>query len=236
MSGLQKLQFLCPKPQTLSLQIVRYRMGVYKHKKPRWHGPAPSKQFVLPPIDNTPPDDIEQLLKLSWQHRDRVAAISQLLYEEGLRHSSAGEAAKEERKIADDQDEQLLQENEEINVQIAKTRELRLQKDAIIEEETIRHELKKYDKEKAIKNREMEDFIKEETKALENRIKLEDLERAIEIALDSPIDYEYAIDTEGHIYRGRETKSILVKRDDREKIPRPVKEGERLLQDSRYND
>ena len=105
----------------------------------------------------------------SWQHRDRVAAISQLLYEENLRHSSAGEAAKEERKIADDQDEQLLQENEEINAQIAKTRELRLRKEAIIEEETIRHELKEYDKEKAIKNREMEDFIKEETKALENR-------------------------------------------------------------------
>ena len=87
----------------------------------------------------------------SWQHRDRVAAISQLLYEENLRHSSAGEAAKEERKIADDQDEQLLQENEEINAQIAKTRELRLRKEAIIEEETIRHELKEYDKEKAIK-------------------------------------------------------------------------------------
>ena len=37
-------------------------------------------------------------------------------------------------------------------------------------------------------------------------------------------------------FRGRETKSILIKRDEREKIPRPVKEGERLLQDSRYND
>merc|ERR1740129_1093327 len=187
-------------------------------------------------MDHTPPDDIEQLLKLSWQHRDRVSAISQLLYEENLRHSSAGEAAKEERKIADDEDEQLLQENEEINAQIAKTRELRLQKEAIIEEETIRHELKEYDKEKAIKNREMEDFIKEETKALENRIKLEDLEKAIEIALDNPIDYEYAIDTEGHIFRGRETKSTLVKKDAREKIPRPMKEGEKLLQDARYND
>merc|ERR1739838_1039798 len=69
-------------------------------------------------MDHTPPDVIEQLLKLSWQHRDRVSAISQLLYEENLRHSSAGEAAKEERKIADDEDEQLLQENEEINAQL----------------------------------------------------------------------------------------------------------------------
>ena len=77
----------------------------------------------------------------------------------------------------------------------------------------------------------MEDYIKQETKALDNRIRLEDLEKAIETALDNPIDLEFAIDTEGHIYRGRETKSILVKKEDREKIPRPVKEGEKLLQD-----
>ena len=32
-------------------------------------------------------------------------------------------------------------------------------------------------------------------------------------------------------FRGRETKSILVKKDVREKIPRPVKEGEKLLQE-----
>lgn len=229
MSALQKIQLLCPK--TSSLQFLRYRMGVYKHKKPRWLGPAPSKKFVLPPIDHRPPDDIEQLLKLSWQHRDRLAAISQLLFEEDLRHSSAGEAAKDAAREAANQDEQLLKDNEEMNAQIAKKREIRLKKEAIEEEEKIREELKEFDKDQAIQIREMEDYIKQETKALDNRIRLEDLEKAIETALDNPIDLEFAIDTEGHIYRGRETKSILVKKEDREKIPRPVKEGEKLLQD-----
>ena len=60
----------------------------------------------------------------------------------------------------------------------------------------------------------MEDYIKQETKALDNRIRLEDLEKAIETALDNPIDLEFAIDTERHVYRGQETKSIFVKNQD----------------------
>ena len=64
----------------MQLQFVRHKHGVYKHAKPRWFGPAPSKKFLLPPMDHTPPDDIEQLLKLSWQHRDRVAAISRVIF------------------------------------------------------------------------------------------------------------------------------------------------------------
>ena len=75
------------------LQNVRFRHGVQRHKKPRWIGPAPSKLFQLPPTDHTDPEDIEQQLILSWQHRDRLAAISQFLYEDVLRHSDVGEAA-----------------------------------------------------------------------------------------------------------------------------------------------
>ena len=170
-------------------------------------------------------------LKLSWQHRDRVAAISQLLFEEEFRHSSAGEAAKEARKAQAEEDEQILQENDQINAEIAKKRELRLQKEHLEQEERIRQELRDFDKKETIRHRELQDYIKEETKALENRIKLEDLEKAIEIALENPVDYEFAIDTEGHIYKGRETKSIYVPKDALEKIPQPMKESEKLLRD-----
>merc|ERR1719189_135140 len=182
-------------------------------------------------MDHTPPDDIEQLLKLSWHHRERVAAISQLLFEEELRHSSAGEAAKEARKAEAEEDEQVLLENEQINAEIAKKRELRLQKEHIEQEEKIRQDLRDFDKQETIKHRELQEFIKEETKILENRIKLEDLEKAIETALENPTDYEFAIDSDGHIFRGRETKSIHVPKNALEKIPQPVKESEKLLRD-----
>ena len=47
--------------------------------------------------------------------------------------------------------------------------------------------------------------------------------------MNNPIDYEYAIDRNGYIYRGRETKSLLVSPEDREIIPQPNSEAEKLL-------
>merc|ERR1719481_642823 len=54
---------------------------------------------------------------------------------------------------------------------------------------------------------------------MEQRIKEEEVERAIEIALANPVDFEYAIDKEGHIFRGRTTLSKKVDTEKYEKIP-----------------
>ena len=40
-----------------------------------------------------------------------------------------------------------------------------------------------------------------ETESMERRIRPEDIERAVEEAIANPTDYEYAIDTEGNMYR-----------------------------------
>lgn len=37
-------------------------------------------------------------------------------------------------------------------------------------------------------------------------IKREDLEQAIETAIANPVDYNFALDAEGHVFRGRYTK------------------------------
>ena len=158
-----------------------------------------------------------------------MAAISQILYEDHLRHSDTGAAAIEAERKEEEEFIKLLQANEEINVKIAKERELRLQKESIIEEEEIRNKVIEFEKEKLKQDREMEEYIHSETLAIENRIRLEDLEKTIETALDNPLDYEFAIDLEGYIYRGRETKSVLVPDEEREKIRRPPTESEILL-------
>merc|ERR1712001_663207 len=82
---------------------------------------------------------------------------------------------------------------------------------------------------KRLIDEELTEFIHSETKAIENRITLENLEAAIEEAMNNPIDYEYAIDRDGYIYRGRETRSLLVPPEDREIIPQPNSESEKLL-------
>ena len=122
-----------------------------------------------------------------------------------------------------------MEDNEEENKKVAKQRELRLQKEAIENEQNIREELVQIEAKEKVRRRNVEQMITEESLAIDNRIRKEDLERTIEIALDNPIDFEFAIDTEGHIFRGRETKSILVPKDERDVIPKPPTQQEIIL-------
>ena len=123
----------------------------------------------------------------------------------------------------------LLEENDEENKKVAKQREIRLQKEAIETEQNIRAELVQIEAQEKVRRRQVEEKIIAESLAIDNRIRKEDLEKAIEIALDNPIDYEFAIDTQGHIFRGRETKSTLVAKDEREIIPKPPTQQEIIL-------
>lgn len=49
-------------------------------------------------------------------------------------------------------------------------------------------------------------------------IKREDLQKVIEAAMANTVDYNFSIDLEGHIYRGRNTKPVDVREEDREKL------------------
>ena len=104
-----------------------------------------------------------------------------------------------------------------------------MQKEGIETEQNIRAELDQIEAKERIRQRQVEEMIAAESQAIDNRIRKEDLEKVIEIALDNPIDYEFAIDKEGHIFRGRETKSNLVPKDDLELIPKPPTQHEILL-------
>ena len=52
-----------------------------------------------------------------------------------------------------------------------------------------------------VRQQQIAEVVASETESMEKRIRPEDLGRAVEEALANPIDYEYAIDTEGNMYR-----------------------------------
>ena len=85
--------------------------------------------------------------------------------------------------------------------------------------ERIAQELREFDVKEAERLEEMEALVEREAEQIDNRIKQEDLEKAIETALANPIDLEYAIDFQGNIFRGRSTKSKKVKPENYEKLP-----------------
>ena len=52
-----------------------------------------------------------------------------------------------------------------------------------------------------VRQQQIAEVVASETESMERRIRPEDIERAVEEAIANPTDYEYAIDTEGNMYR-----------------------------------
>ena len=200
------------------------------HRKPRWIPRAPSKMFVLPPKDHTPEAELEQIMELKHRHRDQMAALTQYLWEDYLKNSDVGEAAKIQAAKEEEEHIHLVNENESINAQIAAKREQRLKVEAKEEEERIKIEVQEENQKEMERLSMVDKIVQSETEQIENRIKsTDDLERAILFALDNPVDYEFAIDTAGNIYKGRYTKSIQITDEEREKIPVPLTEADAIL-------
>ena len=121
-----------------------------------------------------------------------------------------------------------MAENEAENVRVAKIREKRLagereEMKVRIEQEKLEHTAEMEEKRLAA-----EKLLRETEEAMANRITEENLDEAILQAIENPVDPEFAIATEGHIYRGRYTRSMLVPEADREKIPTPANPNDLL--------
>jgi small subunit ribosomal protein S26 len=186
--------------------------------------------FLLPAKHHIPEDEAEQVMTLKFRHHDQVSALTQYLWEDYLRNSDVGEAAKIQAAKEEEEHKNLVINNEKLNTEIASKREGRLKIEATEEEKRIKSELHFAREQESKRLSVIEKVVVSEKEQLGMRIKtVDDLERAILSALDNPVDNEFAIDKDGHIYRGRYTKSIQVPLQEREKIPIPLSEGDMIL-------
>ena len=83
----------------------------------------------------------------------------------------------------------------------------------------IQQELEDFEDREEERLAKVDQIVEKHQSEMERRIEPDQLEKAIEIALANPVDYEFAIDLDGNIYRGRSTKSKKMKSEDVEKIP-----------------
>jgi small subunit ribosomal protein S26 len=182
---------------------------------------AKSKKFVLPPIDYTPEDEVQLMKTLDAEYMERFSAMTQYLYEDHVRNSDVGDVAIKEAAREAEEHRELVLENEEDNRRVAEARSIRLQEEERQQLTEAKEKIKLAEAEDAERLRKAAVTVTKEADSLKNSVTLETLRKALEDAVDNPVDYEYAIDTEGHIYRGRYTKSMLVPPEQREKIPVP---------------
>ena len=82
----------------------------------------------------------------------------------------------------------------------------------------IKQELEDFEDREEERLTRVDQIVEKHQSEMERRIEPDQLEKAIEIALANPVDYEFAIDLEGNIFRGRTTKSKKIKPEDFEKM------------------
>jgi len=186
--------------------------------------------FKLAPISHIPDAEINQILKLKFAHHEKVSAVTQYLWEDYLKNSDVGEAAMVEAQQEQLTHRRLVQENEAANRRVAEQRQVRLAREAKEDEARIKVELEEHAEKERQRLEAADQLVRIETEDMKNLIKDEEaLEKAVWKAMDDPIDYEYSIDLEGHIYPGRYTKATKVDPRQRQKIATPAREGELIL-------
>jgi len=186
---------------------------------------ARSKMFVDPPKSLISKEETEHIEELKEQYMMRMRALHMYLLEDDLKNSDTGEAGMIAAQKEEDEHLNMVKMNEEENQRIAELRATRLKVEAGERKVRITEELETFHENERERIAAADEMVERQTVEMENRIRVEDLEKAIETALANPIDYEYAIDNEGHIFRGRKAKSNKIDPKDFEKMPLAASDG-----------
>lgn len=195
------------------VQSVRWR-------KPRWLPTAKSRLFTIPKRPVIPVEETREIQRLYNNYRTSLRAVRHHLREEYLRTSATSEVALQQAAEEEAEHQRLMEYNRMENERIAALREIRIKKELEDDLARVAASKQKLAEQAAIKQEEALRIITETQELVKTFIKRENLEKAIEHALANPVDYNSAIDHEGHIYRGRNTKVQDVPEEDREKLAR----------------
>nr|XP_045616438.1 probable 28S ribosomal protein S26, mitochondrial [Procambarus clarkii] len=196
------------------LQTVRWR-------KPRWLPPAKSKMFKVPPRVTVPEEEEIEMKRLYNIYRTQVKAVRYcsaylfiyLFCNLFILITFLKQSAEEEAEH-----QYLMEYNHQENLRVAALREERVKMEFEADLARIEVSREKLAKKTLEAEEEALRIITETQELVKTFIKQEDLEKAIETALANPVDYNYAIDQEGHIFRGSKTRPGDIAKEDWEKL------------------
>ncbi|KAL4090702.1 hypothetical protein QTP88_025489 [Uroleucon formosanum] len=190
-------KLLC-KTKAINQQPVRYT------RKPRWLPKAPTKMFRVPIRPQISADESKELFRLFTNYRTTMKSIQkQLEYE--LETSYTGQEVLQE--IANKEKilwAKCMDINDNWNAEVAIEREQRLANEREVQREDILAQLIEKEEDKKKKLEVIEEIIRLEKEKSKTYITAENIDEAIEKALDSVVDHKYALDLAGNILKGNE--------------------------------
>ncbi|XP_021934609.1 probable 28S ribosomal protein S26, mitochondrial isoform X2 [Zootermopsis nevadensis] len=156
-------------------------------------------------------EDVEQTVHMS---RQCVNYFRQEFKETSANSLAALQGSKDE----EEEHLRCMKENEEWNKQVALLREQRLTKIQEARKEIILAKIIAFEEREKEQLEKAEQMVREEKERAKFYITADNIDKAIEDALISPVDHNYAIDLEGHIFQGHKTKPTDVPPDKLEKV------------------
>ncbi|XP_026805368.1 probable 28S ribosomal protein S26, mitochondrial [Rhopalosiphum maidis] len=188
-------KLLC-KTKAINQQPVRYT------RKPRWLPKAPSKMFRVPIRPQISTDEKNELFQLFTNYRTTMKSIQkQLEYE--LETSYTGQEVLQE--IVNKEEllwAKCMDINDNWNAEVALEREQRLANERETRREEILAQLIEKEEEKKKKLEAIEEIIRLEKEKSKTYITIDNIDEAIEKALDNVVDHKYALDLAGNIIKG----------------------------------
>ncbi|KAG0722001.1 putative 28S ribosomal protein S26, mitochondrial [Chionoecetes opilio] len=183
-------------------------------------GKSECQRISDPREDKTPPEELRELKRLNDNYKTMMKSVRQHLRQEGIRLADTSELAMQQVAQEEEEHQQLMEYNRQENLRVAALREERVRKEHEAEITRVEASLVKQAQMAAAAEEEALRLINETQELVKTFIKREDLEQAIEAAMEDPTDYNFALDPDGHVFRGRNTRPEDVPKEEWEKLER----------------
>ncbi|XP_076054395.1 mitochondrial ribosomal protein S26 [Oratosquilla oratoria] len=174
-------------------QIVRWR-------KPRWLPTAPSKMFRVPKRCVIPKEEVVEIQRIYNNYRTNMRSIRSYLKEQNMLTSATSQLAAQHAQEEEDEHQCLMLFNLEENKRVQKLREARQQKELEEDLERVARSLVKLELKEKHDIEAAQSHIEKTQELVRSLLTHENLEEAIEKALENPINYNFALDQDGNIH------------------------------------
>ncbi|KAG5896267.1 hypothetical protein JTB14_033564 [Gonioctena quinquepunctata] len=186
-------------------EIVNYtNYQTVRWRKPLWMPTAKSKVFRVPTRPVIPEDEKIELMRLHNNYRTQINSLRKFFYHKHNIRFLASTDPEEQKRLFEEDFQSCTELNNEWNEKQRVLREEyfadRLQKELDFAKERIGLELIKAEE----NQEEIEEIVRREKGNAKYFISAENLDEAIENAIENPVDYNFALDSNGEQFCGRD--------------------------------
>uniref|UniRef100_A0A023F743 Small ribosomal subunit protein mS26 n=1 Tax=Triatoma infestans TaxID=30076 RepID=A0A023F743_TRIIF len=179
-------------------QTVRWR------RKPRWLPVAKSKMFRVPVKKKIPLEEQEELKRLFNNYRTEMKSIRAFFAEQI--QDATSESALDAAEEYDEEYKKCIELNEKWNAEVKLLREETLAKEKEAEIEEILNSIEETRIKMQERQQYIENIVRLEKEKSKSYITAENIDEALDKALENPVDYNFAVDLKGNVYYGRNNK------------------------------